>query len=243
MQGSPSSSVSAGKRYRGAPESLRRLTVGYRDPMEPVAEEVWWAGEQVTDGVRRVPILGDVTSRTRVKMLARATRQADGSWVVIEKPCTIDIETSGGVTLGFDPAWVTKIPAATFRYAPSADGWTAEPWIAGWGADDLDGNGVPGMSVTVDAPICDGSLDIVSRALTRATITPEGEAFGGAVSIEIDRTIAGASNPCLRLVPKHTIETVTGSFRFVRLPAAATCDSLGSEAWPATVPDVPPLRR
>ena len=39
-------------------------------------QERWWAGEQVTEGVRRVPILGDVKSRTTVHLLAVALRHA-----------------------------------------------------------------------------------------------------------------------------------------------------------------------
>jgi hypothetical protein len=206
--------------------------------MEPAAvEAVWWVGEQVTDGVRKVPILGDVTSRTTIRTVARAAKQPDGSFVVVEKVCTIDVRTSGGVTLGFDPTFVANVPAATFRYVPGAEGWSVEPWRAGWGDEDVDGNGVAGISVTVDAPICDGSLDIATRSLLRAAVAPDGEAFGGTVAVDIDRTVLGGSNACLRLVPRRTSETVTGTFRFVPAGQPVTCEALDPAAWPVRAPD------
>src|SRR5688500_2951844 len=75
-------------------------------------EPAVWAGEQVTEAIRRVPVIGQLRSTTTIRTIARVVEQ-DGELVIVDRPCTIDIVSAGGVTLDFDDEAVHGMPPAT----------------------------------------------------------------------------------------------------------------------------------
>ena len=189
-------------------------------------------GHQRTVGVRVVPVLGQVRTQTDLYTLARVERTVDGL-TLVEQPCRIEIASSHGVTLNVDPAAVRALPTATTRWSDGGNGsWVATPWVSGVATPvDFDGDGRVGMPISVSAPVCSGELDV--NTLTQSVANGQFDgALSGDVTVQVQRDIVRASNPCLGLLSRHALETVTGRFRFAPAPSAATCESLPRTAFP-----------
>lgn len=207
------------------------------DAVAPAPAAVLWASQQVTVGWRHVPVVGEVASRTTVATLARVVPDGDG-WLIVDRPCQIAVRADHGVELVFDPAAVRNMPPITFRFTPTATGFAAGPWAGGWGAEDVDGDGVGGIRVRVSAPVCGGAIDVASRTVSVATGSAGvGGGLSGQISVSITRDILGTSNACLSLLDRHTEEQVKGAFAWVPVPDGSTCDSLSAAAWPAQAGD------
>lgn len=205
-------------------------------PAEPSAAFETWAGIQVTAGSRRVPVLGQIRSETTALTLAEVARDGD-ALLFVDRPCAIAVQSSHNVALVFEPSGVAGMPPVAFRFAKNAEGrYVAGPWVGGWGHLDVDNDAVAGIHVRVDAGICDGTLDVASRTESVATGDLDAQGLHGAIDITLTRDIVAASNPCLRLVDRHTVEGVAGSFLWVPVPAGSTCASLAAGPWPARLP-------
>lgn len=192
-----------------------------------------WAGQQITDAVRKVPVLGPIHTRTTVTTLATVVHDADGARVFIDRPCRITIDNDHGVKLHFDPAAVRSMPPVTFKFLPTETGFSAGPWHGGWGTADVDSDGNDGIAVRVEAPMCGGTLHIASNTESRATAVTSNAGLTGEIRVTIQREIVKASNPCLGLVDRHQTENVSGNFAWVPVPAGSTCESLETAGWPA----------
>ena len=203
---------------------------------ETVAQFETWAGIQVTSGTRRVPVLGQIRSETTALTLAVVARDGD-ALLFVDRPCALTVASSHRVTLTFDPIGVAGMPPVTVRFVKGADGrYAAGPWVGSWGNVDVDNDGVAGIHVRVDAGICAGFLDVASRTESTAKGDLDSLGLHGSIDIAIARDIVAASNPCLALVDRHTIEAVQGSFLWVPVPAGSTCSSLAAAPWPARLP-------
>lgn len=191
-----------------------------------------WLGHQRTQGVRVVPIIGEIRTQTDVMSIARVERAGD-VLVLIDQPCAIEIGSSHGVTLNVSAVAARTTPAATVRWTRGADGgWTAEPWESGVPVPrDFDGDGRLGMPVDVSASLCSGHLDVNTFARAEARGALDG-ALSGDVTVLVQRDILRASNACLGLLSRHTTERVQGQFRFVPAPPGATCETVARSAFP-----------
>src|SRR5690606_27773052 len=111
-------------------------------------------------------------------------------------------------------------------------------WVTEWGEDDVDGDGNPGATVIVEAPICSGTIFVggFSQSTTRAT-DKEG-AIEGEMRSRVGHRILGTSGGCLRLAARDSEETVTGTFAYVPVPPGTTCESLLAGSWPVEAPEV-----
>ena len=202
----------------------------------PASAAERWAGHQVTVTTRHVPLLGDIVTRQDVYMIASAQRTADG-FVIDEQPCAITIRSGTKVRLDFEPAAVRRIPPvhAVWRLAP--DGYRGT-WPGGWDTRDVDGDGQPGLKVTVTAPLCNGTMSIATNTrFDGAAVLGPQDALQGNVSISVSRAILSVDTACLGLVPKRQEEMVRGTFTYVPVDPAATCTSWTRGAdWPAQVP-------
>lgn len=195
-----------------------------------------WAGIQVTQGSRRVPVLGALRSETTALTLAEVARDGD-ALLFVDRPCSIAVKSSHNVTLEFDPKGVAGMPPVTFRFVKDDAGrYVAGPWVGAWGHVDVDNDGVAGIHVRVDAGICAGYIDVASRTESTAIGDLDTQGLHGTIDVSIARDIVGASNPCLGLVDRHTVEQATGRFLWVPVATGSTCESLASGPWPARLP-------
>ena len=202
----------------------------------PSAAFETWAGIQVTEGSRRVPVLGQIRSKTTALTVAEVARDGD-SLLFVDRPCAIAVESSHNVALVFDPIGVAGMPPVTYRFIRNAEGrYIAGPWVGAWGHLDVDNDGVAGIHVRVDAGICAGYLDVASRTESAAVGDLDAQGLRGTIDVSIARDIVATSNPCLALADRHTSEAVGGWFALVPVAPGSTCASLAAGPWPATVP-------
>ena len=196
------------------------------------AEELW-AGHQATVGARRVPILGTLVTRSDTFLLARIRR--DGDEVHLEqKLCKLDIAPFAGVRVSLLAEGVPKMPPTDITFRKKGLKWEAVPWSTSWNYEDVDGDGKPGATVRVEAPICGGTVYVGSNSQAIARGIDMAGAISGELKVSIDQRILETSGGCLGLVAKDTKEQVAGTFAYVPVPAGSTCDSLlAAKAWPA----------
>lgn len=191
-----------------------------------------WAGHQVTLGSRDLPLRGRVTTRTETLVLARVHQSGD-KLVLEETACAIWFARVGGVSVSMDAA---SIPTHRATYEPrEGEMWSRSR--AGWGDEDVDGDGNPGMTITVDAPLCAGEIWVAHDATTRAFGTRTSEGLQGRASVLVQQRVLGTSNACLGMGAKDSSEMVRGPFAYARVPDDATCASLVASGWPIDAED------
>ena len=189
-----------------------------------------WAGHQVTLTSRKVPVLGTIVTRQDVFMISQVTETPQGP-VLVEQPCHIELRSGRRIALRFDEAAVRNIPRPTISWSGTSESLVAT-WGGGWGSADVDGDGVEGFHVEVEAPVCGGTMSVATTTQVQGSAHRASGGLDGDVTISLDRDILRTSNPCLALVPKHTEDIVTGRFTYRPVPAGATCESLVAQGWP-----------
>jgi len=198
---------------------------------EPAAAEPreLWAGHQVVFGRREVPFKGTVTTRTDTFSLARVRRR-DGSIELVQTACRVLIEPVGAVEVTID---ASGLPRSSMRFvaAPDGEGLVSEAELA-WGEDDVDGDGNPGVTVRVDAPMCSGELYVSNRSTTRAVGDYTGRGFAGDARVRVVQHVIDAKGACLSVVASDTDERVQGPFAYVPVSADTTCAQLLRNGWP-----------
>ena len=196
------------------------------------AKPVQWAGRFVASGSRRVPIIGTITYRTETRTLATVEPSETGVRLQ-QRTCAVVFEKSAGATLAMNPRGPAGIPTFHLSFERQAQGWTAQPWASGWGPEDLDGDGSPGITIDVSAPLCGGSLMVASDALTTPSrIVDLGDGVMGDVQVWTEQTVLQARGLCLRLFTKSSAETLTGRFAYGVVPGEATCDDVDWQSLP-----------
>ncbi|WP_373045867.1 hypothetical protein [Vulgatibacter sp.] len=205
---------------------------------EPAAVEEWWAGHQVVFGTRKVPILGSLDTRTDSFLLARVVREGD-ELLLEQRSCRFEIAKVAGVRVSFREG--ATFPPATIRFQRTGDRFVAQPWSTTWSDEDIDGDGRPGATVEVDAPICGGSLFVGASSRSLARGEERDGALRGEVRVEVAQQILGTSGSCLEMMARDSTERVSGSFAYKRVPPGTTCESLLQAAWPVQADE--PRRR
>lgn len=187
-----------------------------------------WASHQIVFGSREVPFRGTVTTRTDTFALARVRRR-DDSIEVVQTACRVLIEPVGNVEVTIA---ASGLPRSTMRFAADDEGSFVANAVLGWGEDDVDGDGNPGVTVGVDAPVCSGELYVSSESTTRAVGRFHGTRFAGEARVRVVQHVIDAKGACLSVVASDTDERVRGPFAFVPVSADATCESLLQNGWP-----------
>lgn len=199
-------------------------------------EEVW-LGHQVVEGHKPIPLLGDLETRTDSYVLARVVRSPDGLHLR-QEACAMDVRETLGVAVSMSPEALRRLPAANLRFSIQPDGSvTAAPWTVAWGAEDLDRDGQPGVTIRVDSRMCGGDLYMASTSTSSASqvrLTADG--LEGAIQVQLQQEILGASRACLQLGGAHQEEQQRGRFVYVRVPPSTTCADVPLQRWPARVP-------
>ncbi len=203
---------------------------------ETAPRTVLWAGHQVSYGSRRIPFRGRLKTRSESLLLARV--RFDGTRLhVSQVACAVFFDEVAGARVSVD---ADALPRSNMTFNLRADG---EDYGAGsevaWGAEDIDDDGHPGMTVSVDAPVCAGDLYVSNRSLTRSVGRFEAKRFVGDARVTVHQHVLGARGRCLETFADDTLENVRGPFAYVEVPAGTTCGDLIRKGWPvdAETPD------
>ena len=197
----------------------------------PTSEDAkLWAGHHVAEGQREVPFLGTLETRMDTWVLARVRHDSSGI-VLREQACAIRFAEVAGVRVVMPAA---AIPITEVLFEHTGAGRYSARSSHGWGREDVDGDGHPGMTIHVDAPLCEGSLYVANRSSSRAQARTVGGALRGHASVWVEQRELGASRACLRWGPDVTEERLRERFAYVPVPEGSDCSSLQSEGWPVT---------
>ena len=193
-----------------------------------------WALHQVVVGRTKIPILGSRQTRTETFGLARVTITPDGIDVK-QVACRVAFKKVAGVQVRIPGSALTRLPAAQFRFTRRGTEHVAAPWAVGWSDQDVDGDGLPGMTVVVDAALCGGRLRVASQTVSSARGWAHRSGMSGKIRVEVKQRILGSSSLCLKLFARDSREVQTGRFVYRRVDPRATCRSLLRTEWPARV--------
>lgn len=192
---------------------------------------VRWVGHQITRGQRNLPVLGDMKTRSDTWVVADVVRTPSGLEIV-ERACRVRVVESPGAKISMPDAAVRQLPAVRTRYEKRpGGGWQAGPWRAGWDARDHDNDGHPGLTVTVEAPLCGGQLYVASDVLSLARAELKDGALVGELKVKLGQKILGAEGKCLGVLAADSQEKLWGTFAYSPVAADATCESLAREGW------------
>ena len=193
-----------------------------------------WAGHQVTFGKREIPFKGEVQTRMDSFVLARLRR--DGDVVRLEQTaCDVRFAKVAGVTVVMN---ATKLPETQTLFAADRDdGDFVGRSIVAWANEDVDGDGNPGMTVKVQAPVCSGELYVTNRSKTKASALIGPERIEGRAKVHVRQEVLGAEGACLSAVAQTTDERVSGPFAYVPVPEGTTCETLFRQGWPVIATD------
>jgi len=203
------------------------------DPDSQPARTEYWAGHQVVFGTREVPVLGTLETRMDTYVIARVRRTAT-EVQIDERACKVDYGDIGGVKVYVD---ANDLPDSrvVFERVEGTPHYTMSGTV-NWGREDIDEDGKPGMRVYVDAPVCSGALHVsnktttIARAFGKDDTTP----LRGEVTLSVRQTIFDAEGKCLDAISKDSFERSKGKFRYTKIKANETCQSLLGGAWPVS---------
>lgn len=191
----------------------------------------YWAGHQVVFGKREVPVLGTLETRMDTYVLARV-RRSENEIQIDQRACKVDYSDVGGVRVYVDADGLPD-SRILFERVEGTPHYLMDGTV-NWGEEDIDGDGNPGMRVYVDAPVCSGALHVTNKTTTnaRAFGDDEGTPIHGEVTISVRQRILGAEGKCLAAMAKDSFERSKGSFRYTKIKANETCQSLLDAGWP-----------
>jgi hypothetical protein len=192
-----------------------------------------WAGHQVLNGKRKVPIYGDKETHTENYLIAEVHR-SPGHIEIIQKICRIDIQPIKSVLASMTTETVARLPKSRLSLDEKPDGSvTGAPWSTGWGDEDIDGDSHPGATVRISGTSCSGDVYVSNQSTTtlvsgRAT----DDGLTGRLSVRMKQKILGASGFCLKLIAGDSDETQTGWFAYRRIEPGNSCRTLAGKPWP-----------
>jgi hypothetical protein len=183
-----------------------------------------WAGHQVLDGKRKVPIYGEKDTRTENYLIAEIHRFPNHI-DVIQKTCRIDIHPIKSVVASMKSQTVLRLPRARLSLALSPDGsLTSAPSSSGWGDEDIDADGHPGATVHISGTSCSGEVYVSNQSTTTL--------LSGHLTVRTNQKILGASGLCLKLIAGDSNETQTGHVAYRRIRPGNNCRTLADKPWP-----------
>lgn len=196
-----------------------------------------WAGHQVVLGRQDLTLAGEVETRTDSFVIADVRRQG-ARYRLTQYTCRVAIAQVAGVQAELSDAAVRSLPPATIELERRADGaFRAASWTTVWDDRDHEGDGNAGVTVSIDAPLCGGSLYISTVTTTNARFLPFEAGADGEVDVTVSQRILDTSNWCLDVATADSVERVRGRVRYAPIAQEATCDQLFADGWPVFVPD------
>ena len=209
-------------------------TVATELPSRPPDER--WVATVAVLGERKIPILGTVRFRTDTNALADVWRTEQG-WLISQQTCGVRFAKTAGAVLTLAEHAPSAMPPAVMTFVQQDEVWSAGPWPSGWSESDHDGDGKPGITVNVKAPICgQGELHVESEATSVARGAPgDGTTLEGDILVRVIQTNHSAKGLCLKLLPTRTDETMLGRFAYQQVPVDTTCSTV--TAFPDPQPE------
>ncbi|HEX7499974.1 MAG TPA: hypothetical protein VF524_06665 [Polyangia bacterium] len=208
------------------------LAANSKDAVAEPRIEVW-AGHQVSNGKRKIPLYGEKETHTENYFIAEVNRTSSRI-DIRQKTCRIDIRPIKGVTPTMKPESIARLPKAHIVLEEKADGsLVAVPWSTGWESEDVDADGFPGATVQISGTSCSGDIYVSSQSVTSllsGCATDDGAT--GEVSLRLRQKILGAKGLCLKLMAGDSDETQTGWLAYRRVEPGTTCQSLAGKPWP-----------
>lgn len=180
---------------------------------------------------KHLPVIGTLEARTDTLVLARL-REEDGAVHIEQVACEVRIKPTAGVRVQMEEGAARRMPAARFELRPRADGTLSGAWATGWGREDVEGDGLPGLSLRVQASLCSGQLQVSSQTWSAARAWWKDDALHGEVEVQLQQEILEASGACLRLAAKDTAETLRGGMVYQPVPEGTSCADLPPLAPP-----------
>ena len=199
----------------------------------PEMQKEVWAGHEVLEGKRRIPVYGEKETHTENFVIAQVERTRTRI-EIRQKLCRVEIRPVKGVYPIMKPETVARLLKARIVFEVKPDGTLkANPWDARWGSEDLDGDGFPGATVQISGTRCSGDLHISNQStstMTYGRLTPDGAA--GFMSVRVKQEVLSAKGLCLKVFAGDSDETQAGRFAYRRVEAGTTCESLAGKPWP-----------
>jgi len=203
-------------------------------PVASATESVeMWAGHQVVFGETDVPVLGKRETRSDSYVLARVTKNT-GRITFVQQACRVDFKEVLGAKVRIPERALLSLPAATISFSKDGELLRAAPWNVGWGRQDVDRDGKPGLTVNVDASVCGGELYIASdtRSAAVGKLIDNGEGMMGKISVRVQQKVLDTDSACLKMFSADSDETQNGGFVYRRVQDNATCETLLRHPWP-----------
>lgn len=210
-----------------------------------------WRMEMVVATRALIPVLGATRAEVRSTLAVRLVATADG-WVQTQDTCDARLVDRGKlVRTTLPPAFVRALPDATFAVTV-AESEGSQRYEAdfgrqdvGWdgrgempaeadapGVVDWDGDGLPGATVLVDAPIVGTGQVYVAqtgRTRVRGERLPDGTIQGTIEVTDFAQHVLGGSSPLFRHGPEVVSDPERSWFRMTPAPGFS-CGALGAVA-------------
>ena len=201
-----------------------------------------WSGRQTVRGVRDLPVIGALDTRTDAWLLALIVRR-DGLWRIEQTTCRVEIAEVAGVSVGFPTRTARLLGPVRIELAQGKDDVLhAAPWTSRLGEADLEGDGWPGVTLSVSAPLCSGKLAVASDTTTAAVVRRADEReLTLDLKVRVAQRILATDGWCLSFAETSTTDDFTGTVRYEPLPEGASCAEV--EALPPLDRALPPLDR
>ena len=197
----------------------------------PAASQERWVGHQVVYGNTQVPFMGEKQTRTDSYLLADVKRKGN-TIALSQMACKVTFKEIAGVKVDIPTRALLRLPKAEILFESRQSVLKAAPWSVGWRSKDIDRDGSPGLSISVDASVCSGKLYVSSNTQSIAVAKPTSDGIVGKIKVHVKQKILGSDNLCLRMFSSDTEEHQTGGFAYRRVSEKTTCEHLLSAPWP-----------
>lgn len=203
------------------------LLAGVSSQTSPETEV--WAGHQISFGERKIPFRGKVRTRTDTYLLARVRKHAD-RLELVQQACRVEFAPVGGVQVSVRGHRLQP-NSMDFFQDDNGSSYQGSSRVS-WQSQDVDQDGHPGMTVSVNAPVCSGDLYVSNDSSTKARAQFTKKGFQGIANVAIHQQVLGADGVCLSVVAKDVKEKVRGPFAYVPVDPQEDCRSLLRKGWP-----------
>ncbi|MDP2310838.1 MAG: hypothetical protein Q8P18_32770 [Pseudomonadota bacterium] len=207
-----------------------------------------WALEVVVSSTSRAPILGEVRSASRSRLLVHVTPNGD-VWTQRQELCTSSIDGGSKLAKVILPrGWVKAMPPRTYTVTvtPGRNGWVyaADSGVQTVGYDDTrgpmptrgadpqvidsDGDGRPGATVLVRVPAFGtGEIYLAHRGHSRleGRVVNANRIEGRVVMLEMTQVTLGASRKVFDFSPVTRPDPARSTFAMWRVDGDAGCDA------------------
>lgn len=192
------------------------------------AEPETWALKQVVAVEVRDPNPtsdGWATTTTTGWSLVRWTREGEAVRFE-EQPCAVETTPVLGTSTIYSEAFVRALRGPE-RQATLAEGRFRAAWQHALGPDDADGDGQPGVTVTVKQAILgQGDVYVAQKSSVVLDGRVDGERIVGKVTVDTAQEVLGATTWWLKLSTRQRPDRDRSAFVLAPVPSGMDCAAL-----------------